>query len=281
LVGREDFIWFIGVVEDRNDPLQIGRLRVRIYNLHSTDKSLLPTENLMWASIQQDITSSALRGVGRSPTGIQVGCTVFGFMADSSESQIPILVGTLAGKDDVPPLAQGINTIRDNIIPGSNEPKSSYATKYPYNQVNVTEGGIIIEHDSTPNNVRIRNYHPSGSYQEISNQGQVVNKCSENRFDITVKDNNIFIGGNMTINVIGDAVIEVSKNCAIGVKGDVIAEVFGNLAADVKGDTNLSTGGNLNQTVTGNYNLNVTGTMNVQGTTKIALTAPIVSINGS
>ena len=42
--GSDSFInlrHFIGVVEDRNDPLQLGRVRVRVYSIHTEDKSLI------------------------------------------------------------------------------------------------------------------------------------------------------------------------------------------------------------------------------------------------
>jgi hypothetical protein len=32
--GRYDFIWWIGIVEDRLDPEKMGRCRVRIYGYH-------------------------------------------------------------------------------------------------------------------------------------------------------------------------------------------------------------------------------------------------------
>jgi len=31
-MGEEGFRWFFGIVEDREDPKKIGRVRVRIYN---------------------------------------------------------------------------------------------------------------------------------------------------------------------------------------------------------------------------------------------------------
>ena len=34
---RGSFEWFFGVVEDRNDPLQLGRVRVRAMGYHSGD----------------------------------------------------------------------------------------------------------------------------------------------------------------------------------------------------------------------------------------------------
>ena len=42
--GRQGFIWFTGIVEDVNDPAQLGQVRVRIIGLHSEDKALAPTE---------------------------------------------------------------------------------------------------------------------------------------------------------------------------------------------------------------------------------------------
>ena len=39
-MGRDGFIWFAGVVEDRNDPLKLGRVRVRCLLSHE-DKIFL------------------------------------------------------------------------------------------------------------------------------------------------------------------------------------------------------------------------------------------------
>ena len=34
-MGLDGFIWFVGVVEDRNDPDQLGRVRVRCLGFHT------------------------------------------------------------------------------------------------------------------------------------------------------------------------------------------------------------------------------------------------------
>ena len=48
-MGRDGFIWWAGVVEDRKDPLKLGRCRVRCLGYHTDDRSQLPTEDLPWA----------------------------------------------------------------------------------------------------------------------------------------------------------------------------------------------------------------------------------------
>lgn len=93
----EGFSWWLGVVEDRNDPLKLGRVRVRVYSHHSEDKKIIPTEDLPWAQPLQQITSAAISDVGHSPTGIVEGTWCVGFWLDGIEGQRPVVMGTLAG----------------------------------------------------------------------------------------------------------------------------------------------------------------------------------------
>ena len=93
----EDFIWWYGVVEDRADPLELGRVRVRCYGWHTDDLKEIPTDSLPWAQPIQDITSAALGGIGKSATGILEGTWVVGFFADGEDAQRPIVMGTVAG----------------------------------------------------------------------------------------------------------------------------------------------------------------------------------------
>lgn len=87
---------YYGVVENRNDPLKLGRCQARIVGLHTHDKSLLPTADLPWATPMQPVTSAAMNGIGWSPTGPVEGTTVIIFFADEEQQQ-PIMMGTLGG----------------------------------------------------------------------------------------------------------------------------------------------------------------------------------------
>lgn len=95
-MGLDGFFWFFGRVVDRQDPLALGRVRVRVFGTHPEDESLVPDDMLPWAIPIQPITSAALFGVGQSPTGMLQGTHVFGFFADGKDAQMPFILGTVA-----------------------------------------------------------------------------------------------------------------------------------------------------------------------------------------
>ena len=54
-LGKNNFIWFNGVVEDRQDPQKLGRLRVCV-GIHTDNKDDLPTADLPWSQLIHPIT---------------------------------------------------------------------------------------------------------------------------------------------------------------------------------------------------------------------------------
>jgi hypothetical protein len=90
-------IFYTGVVENRNDPLKIGRCQIRIHGLHTGDKTLLPTSALPWAELLIPVALGAgVSGVGVSPTGIVKGTTVLLIFKDDWQQQ-PVILGVLQG----------------------------------------------------------------------------------------------------------------------------------------------------------------------------------------
>lgn len=85
---------YTGVVESRDDPMKLGRCRVRIIGVHTEDKSILPTENLPWAMPMLPITSASMNGIGHAPVGPVPGSHVSIIFMDES-MQTPIMVGTI------------------------------------------------------------------------------------------------------------------------------------------------------------------------------------------
>lgn len=89
-------ITFYGIVEDRNDPLMVGRVRVRIHGIHSENKQYIATPDLPWAQVLLPTTSAGLSGIG-TQHGLVEGSTVFGFFRDGETKQDPVITHVSAG----------------------------------------------------------------------------------------------------------------------------------------------------------------------------------------
>ena len=96
-MGKAGFQWFVGVVEDRQDPKTLGRLRVRCLGYHTEVLDKLKTEDLPWAHVMNPVTSATVSGLGQTPLGAVEGTWVVGFFQDGSDAQQPIIIGTLPG----------------------------------------------------------------------------------------------------------------------------------------------------------------------------------------
>ena len=92
------FTWFTGVIEDIDDPMEMGRYRVRCYGYHNADKTKdkgIPTEDLPWAMTMLPVTSASMSGVGQSATGLLRGTWVIGFFRDGINAQDPVIMGSI------------------------------------------------------------------------------------------------------------------------------------------------------------------------------------------
>jgi len=87
---------YTGCVENRQDPLKLGRCQVRVVGLHNYDKSQLKTEDLPWAYPMQPITSAGISGIGHTPIGPVEGTWVVIMFRDEDEQQ-PIMLGSVGG----------------------------------------------------------------------------------------------------------------------------------------------------------------------------------------
>lgn len=86
-LGHDNFVWWIGVVEDRFDPLNVGRCKVRIFGSHTDNLDILPTKNLPWATALYPLNNS------KSFSAPMEGDYVFGFFLDGLSSQAPAMMG--------------------------------------------------------------------------------------------------------------------------------------------------------------------------------------------
>ena len=97
-LGRNGFIWFTGVVEDRIDPQYLGRVRVRCVGFHTANKTELPTADLPWAQVLLPVTAAGISGLGNSPSALVEGSWVIGYFRDGEACQEPVVLGSLPGR---------------------------------------------------------------------------------------------------------------------------------------------------------------------------------------
>ncbi len=103
--GRDGFVWWIGEVENIDDPSQLGRVKVRIIGWYTGNKTnegadsytkTLPTENLPWATVLLPTDKPQTKNAGTT-TELQPGAFVMGFFLDGEEAQLPVVMGSFRG----------------------------------------------------------------------------------------------------------------------------------------------------------------------------------------
>lgn len=294
-IGRKGFTWFVGVIEDRNDPVKLGRLRVRCFGWHTEDKGQIPTDKLPWALPMNSINSAQTNNIGISPTGLVEGAWVIGFFLDGDLAQEPVVMGTLAtipselantqegfydpnGKypevidePDVNRLSRNDSDKPHDVLASKesgrttnvtmanggvwSEPTSAYNATYPYNHVKETESGHIKEFDDTADNERIHEYHKSGTFYEVQPDGTKVTRVVGENYMIVAKGNDVNIKGNCNLTI--------DQNCTTYIKGDWDILVGGNKTETVQGTVteeyaktqNTTAGGDI--TIVGGPNINL------------------------
>ena len=275
--GKDGFVWWTGVVEDRQDPLKLGRCRVRCLGWHSTNKSDMPTNRLPWAMPSMPINTNVVY----TP---KEGDMIFGFFIDGENAQEPVMLGVFPGiplkagnrqdpfndprtsaelsaapvkpdesatnyprKLDEPTTSRlarndsdypsAINAAKKAKKETKVEPDSYYAAKYPYNNVYESESGHALEFDDTKNAERIHLYHRSGSYVEYGPLGDRSERIQRNKFEVVVGNEQVYVKGDVTVFVDGNATVDVRKN--------VKMTVGGNYQADITGTCKITSGGNM------------------------------------
>lgn len=256
--------FYRGVVVDIDDPLQSGRVRVRVYPMfEGVDDNVLP-----WAILADpNFGGSANEGKFSIPS---INAHVFVFF-ENGDHRFPVyFAGAPAIQDgvpDIPVLAreddgtvEAINTAASKGVSTASggtwdEPDSAYAAEYPNNKVYRSASGIIIEIDDTEDNVRFHVYHPSGSRVEVDNNGNIVEHGSADKTTVIIGDNNIEVKGKQDTTTGGNHGIKIGGNGKVKISGNYEIDASGNITINTSGNASVSAGGTV--TVSGTIiNLN-------------------------
>ena len=357
---------FYGIVEDRQDPLKIGRVRVRVHGIHTDVKGDIATPDLPWAQVILPTTSAGLSGFG-TQHGLVEGSTVLLFFRDEDTCQQPVIIGSTAGipqagyredgtdilttrsyekgfndprrltvdgydktpdgpnpthatirgfglttaldtapkipymrtmtmgdkaviveetlqesllplyprymeESDVSSWARGDGdythrdidtTVKNKILVRDTNSKTGFETVlisedgeskktgklkikspakpvYPYNKALFTESGHLLEVDDTLGAERIAVEHRTGTFQEMHPDGSMVTRVVNTNYTVVCKDDEVVIGGKVTVNIGGDATMTVGGDATMTVDGDTKLTLNGNLKADVTKTTDIT-----------------------------------------
>jgi hypothetical protein len=290
-----DSEFFIGVVEDINDPTQLGRVRVRTLN-HSKDKSLIPTDSLPWAIIMMPANQPSISGLGWSPTGILQGTWVIGFYQDGKRSHNPIILGSINGisseidntlglsdPDGIYPLKDFLDEPDTNrlargnsnwINPNSNSSTPTKFTDTIYKSIIENLSKNIKSADVTWNQPEPAN-NPVYPFNKVfeSSSGHIIeiddSENSERLFIYHKSGTFIEIRPDGSVNqkIQNDDFSVILNDKNLSVSGDLNVTVIGNTNLSVHGDVNESISGNVNKKISGNLNIESDGDVNIKAST--------------
>lgn len=105
-IGLDGFYWWFGVVEDRQDPMGLGRCRVRVFGVHTEVLTDIPSDHLPWAYPSHSVNNHTFS----TP---KEGEYVFGFYIDGKFAQQPVIMGIIPGfADNKQDKTKGFNDVR-------------------------------------------------------------------------------------------------------------------------------------------------------------------------
>ena len=190
-IGRDGYTWWVGEVEDIEDPSEIGRVKVRILGWYtgSGDSEAylkeVPREVLPWATVLLPCDQPQVKSSGTS-TELQCGAWVLGFFLDGEEGNIPCVLGAFRGfqqqKTDAmttiadPTIAEKLKTAspkQDNLagesqFDGSPFPKTPLSPASPKGAVEESRGaGINAAEVRVPGNTVTNPSKPPVNAQSV------------------------------------------------------------------------------------------------------------------
>lgn len=305
-----EFVWFIGVVEDRQDPVKLGRVRVRAFGWHHPDLAKVPTKALPWAQVVMPVTSASMDGIGYSPNGLVEGSWVFGFFLDGERAQQPIIMGSING---IPTQMfrefQGFRDVREGDVDYGPYPKRMNepdVTRLARNDANSApdfhaarvEGRteeVDVAHEQTiypasedlnwsePPNPWNSKYPYNHVFQTESGHVKEYDDTPENRRIHERHSSGTFYeiheNGDYQHRIVNDRYTIVANNDFVNIKGDCNITINGNMKVKVLGDYDLEILGNKTESVAGEVKETFGKTQTTEANTGVAVTTPNGVIN--
>jgi hypothetical protein len=279
-IGREGFVWWIGVVEDRQDPEQLGRVRVRCFGWHTENKELIPTNLLPWAHTVLPVNHPG----AYTP---KEGDMVMGFFMDGMSAQNPVVMGVIPGKPSKKPkYDQGFSDPRtsfDNVPKKPSDsaeayPKGKYLKESTLNRLARGKSqSTVIETRKKNRKSSIKSAggvtwaEPNSSFAPIYPYNNATETESGHAFELDDTPNNERIqlahrnGSYIEIDKDGNRLERIQKDHYSVTMGSDHVYISGKCSVTIDGDYNIRVGGNMNVEVAGQINMSAAKDIRVKG----------------
>lgn len=138
---------------------------------------------------------------------------------------------------------------------------SQRPSQYPFNDVNETPSGHVVEYDDTPGGERILIKHRKGAGIEMRADGSVVISATNNKVEVTGGDQtviveghgNLIYNGNLNLKVSGDFNVDVGGNYNVNVGGNQVENIKRNHKTTVEENSHYITKGTKNTKTVGTH----------------------------
>ena len=302
--GKNGFIWWTGIVENRNDPLKLGQCQVRCVGWDADNKMHLPTKDLPWAKPLLPVN-------GTEVYAPKEGDMVIGFFIDGENAQERVMMGILPNiplKTANPQQAFADPRTATELVSAPKTPKEKtyntdgtgieiverdQAESYPKildepstsriarnDAASITKTFIQERKDNLVTGVETVNDtwdEPETLYNTVYPYNNVIETESGHllEFDDTPEAERIHLahrnGSFQEWFPDGDKVEKVTKDNYQIVMGDDKVYIMGKCQVTIQGDAELY--------VQGNFDMNVDGTCNIRSTGNMKLNAPLIDLN--
>ena len=293
-LGMDGFYWWTGVVESRMDPLNLGRVQVRIFGWHTDNLKLIPSKDLPWA---YPILPTNGSDVIKSP---KEGSYLMGFFFDGPSGQFPGYLGIMPGIPIAnPDQSKGFSDQRTSAqLSTSPKPFGGTASLYP-NQLNEPNTSRLYRNENIDKTIIQREKtavisgistasggnwsQPAPAYNTVPPYNRVLETESGHvmEFDDTLNAERVHVahrtGTYTEMRPDGSKVTRVVADNYEIVSGSDWVNIIGDCNITVNGNASLKVGGKVVASasefdLTGTFNL--TGNLNVTG--KITATGDVI-----
>ena len=275
---------YIGVVEDRHDPEQMGRVRVRVFALHNSDrKNEVPINSLPWSPVVQSPMSPSVAGAVHQ---LKEGSWVIVMYLDEHYQNSVVLGSISTQYSERPNYEEGFTDpfgvhprlLKETSLVAKGDQYLQHPTYAEREKQRVTEVPIA-KRSATPtvssisgtsrrtwsepdlrssqdsqypyNAVREFEAGHLEEYDSTPDNSRVTHTHRSGTYEEISHD------GSRVIKIVGDGYSVTLKDKNVLIKGDLNLTVEGNMNHYVRGDYILEVGGDYSLAINGNHQTKV------------------------